>query len=1166
MDVVFRQGCVQAVGPDIDALCWLDIDGLKKIGVSAEMLKARKLRDNCDACDDISELHVTLVSKRELKTLSREQGDLLIARFRKYCCSDPGIVATGVGGASDGVNKTRFMVLVWPTANQARLSFGLERKDFHLTLGFQGKDVHECPKSFSSLLDVADNQLKVTSISAMLQAASDHCPDAMDKIAIYKAIVHHYNLSNHSCAIFKRAASRALVELAVLCGRQSRHAESFQFAQEACNLVETPRARLVLGDILCKQGEKRNALDSYHRGVALCCEPQHWAIRTRTLQRISKLKTDTVQPVPGKFPRTAHFLNLGAATRDDLLLCKEKWAPFLQQSGNVVSIEEKIDGANLGIWCDENWKLVTKNRSHFVCSDTAAQWTGLDAWLDRHRIQLCDILAQRFVLYGEWMYARHSVDYDALPGVFVAFDIYDRSAERFLSVSSRDAIMRGCGIPVVANVGKGPFLDEKALEAKIRHLVANQTSKYRSSGTMEGVVVRCDEPREPGHDESTLTFQLGRGKLVRADFVHGIEQHWTRSALVRNGVKTELFLQDLKIGAGSDSRTVPSKSAIGVKYPSTPHVPFSPSVHADDFVGADFSAICGSLGGRVIVTEKLDGGNCCLRDGKVFGRTHSHEATHWSFGSVKQLYMTLLMTHYEVFESKYPGLELYGENMTAIHSIDYDRLCSSFYLFGAACRKKDGTREWFSWDEVSELAATLEIPTVPLVFDGRFQTMEQLAQLLKAEAAQNSRVSSEIAGEGFVVRAARRFDDAEFERCIFKYVRENHVQTTPDWKKKCSKARITLGSAAEAQQLCRPPVSSQPIQLFVDLDGTLADFEKRVLEITGKMPNAMPCSKMWRAIEDSRDFFGTLEWMPGAKDMWNTYLKPLNPTILSGVPDSDSRWAHKQKLAWCVRNLGPDVPVVLCATRDKNKYSGPGSVLIDDRERTRRPWEEKGGIFVHHTAPEDSVRQLEHILGSHNQGTEGAQGSNDNREPEAEAAGSGSPKATGKKRKSKKQATARKPRNPKFRLICLVGFPASGKSTFAQALCRRFNCTHVCQDDLGSRGACEDMVGRKIKSGAVVVDRCNVTVDERKRWLALSMVDQKASCIIHFRSTSNDCASRVIERTGHKTISTTNKASALKIVSSFEKRLQVPDAAFEGYAKLFNVDSFEEANELLDKL
>ena len=51
-------------------------------------------------------------------------------------------------------------------------------------------------------------------------------------------------------------------------------------------------------------------------------------------------------------------------------------------------------------------------------------------------------------------------------------------------------------------------------------------------------------------------------------------------------------------------------------YPSTPHLPFSPTVHSDDI---QMSTVAPALlAEEIIVTEKLDGGNCCLYNGEVY--------------------------------------------------------------------------------------------------------------------------------------------------------------------------------------------------------------------------------------------------------------------------------------------------------------------------------------------------------------------------------------------------------------------------------------------------------------------------------------------------------------------------------------------------------------------
>eukprot|EP00052_Salpingoeca_macrocollata_P016935 m.137011 g.137011 ORF g.137011 m.137011 type:complete len:207 (-) comp20215_c0_seq2:369-989(-) len=165
------------------------------------------------------------------------------------------------------------------------------------------------------------------------------------------------------------------------------------------------------------------------------------------------------------------------------------------------------------------------------------------------------------------------------------------------------------------------------------------------------------------------------------------------------------------------------------KYPTTPHLPFSPAALSEGDVKLPEASQF--VGCEVIITEKLDGGNCCLKDGKVYARSHAEETSHKWFGPVKAWYKGAC---YQVPE----GVELYGENMTAVHSIEYSQLQGHFYLFGA---KKAG--QWLAWREVQQLAQALEIPHVPEVFAGKFTSLEEIQHWMQAQAAQPSAVGGE---------------------------------------------------------------------------------------------------------------------------------------------------------------------------------------------------------------------------------------------------------------------------------------------------------------------------------------------------------------------------------------------------------------------------------------
>ena len=69
-----------------------------------------------------------------------------------------------------------------------------------------------------------------------------------------------------------------------------------------------------------------------------------------------------------KFPRTRHLVNTGGSsvTRDDLVMDAGELSHFVGPTGKVLTIEEKLDGANLGISLDKDYQVMCQNRSHYV--------------------------------------------------------------------------------------------------------------------------------------------------------------------------------------------------------------------------------------------------------------------------------------------------------------------------------------------------------------------------------------------------------------------------------------------------------------------------------------------------------------------------------------------------------------------------------------------------------------------------------------------------------------------------------------------------------------------------------------------------------------------------------------------------------------------------------
>jgi 5'(3')-deoxyribonucleotidase len=162
-------------------------------------------------------------------------------------------------------------------------------------------------------------------------------------------------------------------------------------------------------------------------------------------------------------------------------------------------------------------------------------------------------------------------------------------------------------------------------------------------------------------------------------------------------------------------------------------------------------------------------------------------------------------------------------------------------------------------------------------------------------------------------------------------------------------------------------------QLFVDLDGVLADFDAHYESISGMRPDrsAEP-PDFWYQINKTPTFFRDLPIMPGARDLWNRISVRLRhplaagifheaPIVLSGVPDKVPQ-AAAQKRAWVAEHFGSDIAVLTCKSEDKCLHGNPGDVLIDDWPKYQHLWEDMGGVFILHTSIDDTVRAFDELL------------------------------------------------------------------------------------------------------------------------------------------------------------------------------------------------------------
>jgi hypothetical protein len=149
------------------------------------------------------------------------------------------------------------------------------------------------------------------------------------------------------------------------------------------------------------------------------------------------------------------------------------------------------------------------------------------------------------------------------------------------------------------------------------------------------------------------------------------------------------------------------------------------------------------------------------------------------------------------------------------------------------------------------------------------------------------------------------------------------------------------------------------MQLYLDMDGVLADFDKKATEIFGVSPRAFEdrfgSKVFWQVLQSYPDFYNSFAMMIDAPFLLDAVMH-LKPIVLTGVPLWGDQ-AASQKRAWLKRYL-PGVPVITCRSKDKSKHCQPGDVLVDDRTEYKHLWEEAGGIYVVHTDAYNSIREL----------------------------------------------------------------------------------------------------------------------------------------------------------------------------------------------------------------
>lgn len=252
-----------------------------------------------------------------------------------------------------------------------------------------------------------------------------------------------------------------------------------------------------------------------------------------------------------KYPRTQHLEGSRLQQGDEDL----SQIPFKNIKGKYLVIEEKIDGANTAISFDDEGNLLLQSRGHYLTGGYRERhYNLLKQWASIHKDEFYEVLGSRYIMYGEWLYAKHSIYYDMLPHYFLEFDVYDRENKVFLSTTARQNLLKDLPIASVPILATGKF---DRIEDILKYL---QESNYISDDYANNLLVTAnnlnlDFEKIKLETEMSKMMEglyikvesenivLERLKYVRYSFLQTIissETHWLDRPIIPNKLQKDI--------------------------------------------------------------------------------------------------------------------------------------------------------------------------------------------------------------------------------------------------------------------------------------------------------------------------------------------------------------------------------------------------------------------------------------------------------------------------------------------------------------------------------------------------------------------------------------------------------------------------------------------------
>ena len=148
--------------------------------------------------------------------------------------------------------------------------------------------------------------------------------------------------------------------------------------------------------------------------------------------------------------------------------------------------------------------------------------------------------------------------------------------------------------------------------------------------------------------------------------------------------------------------------------------------------------------------------------------------------------------------------------------------------------------------------------------------------------------------------------------------------------------------------------------IYCDMDQVLCDFLRGADKAVGGSFVTMNSAERWKKLNQTKNFWADLEWMPGGKQLYR-FISRYDPHILSAYAGKDKN-SRVGKMKWLTKNTKvPRGKIHLVVRSQKKDFAKGGNLLIDDYEKNIKEWESAGGQGILHTNTNKTIQELKKL-------------------------------------------------------------------------------------------------------------------------------------------------------------------------------------------------------------